>query len=130
VKRYVAEPGHEEVIELLREGLLATSRISEIEVASALARRCREGLFAASERDRALAALRQDVAAILLVEPTAEVVARSVALLVRHPLRAADALQLASCLELGRRLHLAPRFIACDERLRAAACGEGLDTAP
>jgi predicted nucleic acid-binding protein len=130
VKRYVDEADSEAVRALFEEGFAAVSRLSEAEVASALARRCREGAFPEFERNRALSALREDFASLLVVEVTAEVMARSVGLLVRHPLRAADALQLAAGLELRERLRLPIRFVVCDNRLREAARREGMETGP
>jgi predicted nucleic acid-binding protein len=70
------------------------------------------------------------MAACLVVEVTPALVATSVALLQRHALRAADAIQLAACCELRERLKQAVRFVAFDRRLLAAARGEGLKTAP
>ena len=130
VKRYVAEPGSERLEALLGGGVAAASRLSEVEVASALCRRCREGAFPPAERDRAIAALRRDVAGLYVVELTPEVVARSMTLLVRHALRAADGIQLASCMELRDRLQMACLFVCGDDRLLAAARQEGLATAP
>ena len=88
----------------LAAGLSATARLSAVEVASALARRCREGAFAAAERDRALVALEDDLSA----------------------LRAGEAIQLASALLLRRELSEAVAFAAYDDRLKAAAKAEGL----
>jgi predicted nucleic acid-binding protein len=126
----MAEPGAERVRALLGGTLLATSRITEVEVASALARRCREGALPSAERDRAVAALHRDLTRMHVVELSPEVVSRVVALLCRLPLRAADAVQLASCLELRHRLEAACLFVCCDDRLLAAARQEGLATAP
>ncbi|MCP4654639.1 MAG: type II toxin-antitoxin system VapC family toxin [bacterium] len=128
VKRYVEEPGSEAVRTLLAHGIAATSRITEVEVASALSRRCREGDFSESERDRALATLDRDCLSLYLVELTPEVVAKSHGLLTRHILRAADAIQLASCLEFQQQLGLPAGLVAYDERLLAAARREGLET--
>jgi predicted nucleic acid-binding protein len=130
VKRYIDEPGREAVVRLLGDGLLATARLTQIEIASALARRCRERSLSSSDRETILAALDRDLEVFALVEMTASVVHRGCALLKRHALRAADAVQLASCLDLGGRLRLMPTFVACDERLLAAARSEGLPTAP
>ena len=124
------EPGSERVISFLRDGIAATSRLSEAEVASALSRRCREGAFSPEERDRALAALRRDISQIFLVEPSPEVVARAVAVLARHVLRASDSVQLASCIEVRDRLQVPCLFVCVDERLLTAARHEGLTTAP
>ena len=128
MKRYVAEPESTVIRRLFEGDFCAVSRLSEAEVASSLARRCREGAFPEFERDRALNALREDFGSLLIVEVTSEVVARSVGLLVRHRLRAADALQLSACLELRDRIRLPARFIAYDARLLEVAALEGLET--
>jgi predicted nucleic acid-binding protein len=118
------------VRELLGEGVIATARFTQIEIASALARRCREGAFSEAERDRALVALQADFAGLFLVELTAAVVSRSVGLLARRTLRAADALQLASCLEFRERVSLPIVFVAWDRRLVDSARAEALETQP
>lgn len=124
----MAEPGSDLVQSLLANGAAVTSRMTRIEVASALARRCREGSFPETEHYRALAALEGDQRCLYLVEVTAEVTAQAHRLLTRHPLRAADALQLASCLEFQDRLGVGVTFVAWDGRLLAAARREGLTT--
>ena len=126
VKRYVREQGGVKVGRLLLSDVPATSRLSEVEVASALGRRAREGAFSVAERDRALAALETDFAAILVVELTAELTARARNLLQRHPLRAGDAIQLASGLYLKEQLGEEVAFVAFDGRLTEAARREGV----
>lgn len=126
VKRYVREAGSSTVRRLLASGTPATSRLSEVEVASAIARRAREGAFAAPLRDRMTAALDGDLPALAVVEMIPEITAEARALLVRHPLRAGDAIQLASCLYLQRELREAVPFVAFDQRLSDAARAEGL----
>src|SRR5688500_16622682 len=96
VKRYVREKGSIKVRRLLSSDVPATSRLSAVEIVSALVRRSREGALSEAERDRAMAALEADIAAILVVELTPEIATRAQALLQRHPLRAGDAIQLAS----------------------------------
>jgi hypothetical protein len=95
-------------------------------VASALARREREGAFTAAERDRGLKRLNADLAAWILVELTAELTADAQALLVRHGLRSGDAVQLASCLYLQRETGQRIPFAAFDGRLNTVARSEGL----
>lgn len=114
----------------LAAGLSATARLSAVEVASALARRCREGAFPAAERDRALAALEDDLSALRVVEVSTSVVDEARVLLVRHPLRAGDAIQLASALLLRRELAEPVTFAAYDDRLKSAARAEGLAVVP
>jgi len=130
VKRYVNETGSRSVRRLLASGEAATSRLSEVEVASALARRTREGDIAAADRDRALAALTNDVSGLHIVEPVAEVTALARSLLARHAIRAADALHLASCLYLQEQLGETLPFVAFDDRLRSAARAERLRVLP
>ena len=125
-KRYVQEAGSASVRRQLRTSRVATSRLSGIEVASALARRAREGAFTATERDRALKRFNADLAAWILVELTAELTADAQTLLVRHSLRSGDAVQLASCLYLQRETGERISFAAFDDRLATAARAEGL----
>ena len=126
MKRYVREPGAVSVRRLLRAAPAAASRLSEVEVASALVRRAREGAFTVEERDRALASLGDDFATLIIVEFTPEITAEARALLVRHRLRAGDAVQLASCLYLQREMSQPLPFVAFDDRLADAARHEGL----
>ena len=126
MKRYVQEPGSDEVRRFMASGTAATSRLTEVEVASALMRRWREGAFATAERDRALAAFVKDLRAVTVVEIVPSVTARARMLLQRHPLRAGDALQLASCLLLRDSTGGAVTFAGFDDRLNQAAKAEGL----
>jgi predicted nucleic acid-binding protein len=130
VKRYVEEEDSSRVRRSIAAGFSATARLSAVEIASALARRCREGAFSAAERDRALDALEEDLSALRVVELSLPVVAESRVLLVRHPLRAGDAIQLASALLLRRELAEPVTFAAYDDRLKSAASAEGLTVVP
>jgi len=130
VKRYVSESGSAAVGRLLVSGPAAISRLSEVEIASALARRTREGHFTRAQRDRTVAALVRDLPALVVVEMTSEVTAEARGLLRRHPLRAADAIQLASAMFLQRQLGREVTVVAFDKRLRDAAREEALLTAP
>ncbi len=126
MKRYVREPGAVAVRRLLKAGPAAASRLSEVEVASALVRRARDGAFTVEDRDRALASLADDFATLVIVEFTPEITADARALLLRHRLRAGDAVQLASCLYLQRETSQPLPFVAFDDRLADAARHEGL----
>jgi predicted nucleic acid-binding protein len=116
-KRYVREKGSIKVRRLLSSGTAATSRVSHVEIASALIRRSREGLLSEAKREHALTTLNEDLAAMLVVELTREIVARSQGLLQRHLLRAGDAVQLASCLQLRDELDEPITLVAFDDRL-------------
>jgi predicted nucleic acid-binding protein len=126
VKRYVRETGSVTVRRMLASGTAASSRLSEVEVSSGIIRRAREGAFTTPQRDRMLTALQRDVPAIAIVEMTPEITTHARTLLLRHPLRASDAIQLASCLYLQRQLAQPIPFVAFDRRLVLAARAEGL----
>lgn len=130
MKRYANETGSATVRRLLGTDVVTTSRLSEVEVASAIVRRAREGAFTPRERDRALAALALDIEVMHVVELTPEVTRRARGLLLRHSLRAGDAIQLASCVFLQQELGEPVTFTVFDERLRAAARVEGLSLTP
>ena len=126
VKRYVWEPGSTTVRRLLASGIPATSRLSEVEVASGIIRRAREGAFPPARRDQMLAALQRDLPALAVVEMIPDVTAEARALLLRHSLRAGDAIQLASCLYIQRELGRPVALVGFDPRLLEAARAEGL----
>lgn len=128
-KRYVREVGSGKVRRLLSSDTAATSRLSHIEIASALMRRSREGVLSEAKRESAFVTLNEDFTAILVVELTLEVVARSQELLQRHVLRAGDAVQLASCLRLRDELQEPITLVAFDDRLTVAARKERLEVA-
>ena len=72
------------------------------------------------------AALDRDLPALAVVEMIPDITAEARALLVRHPLRAGDAIHLASCLYLQRELREPVPFVAFDQRLLEAARSEGV----
>lgn len=125
-KLYVQEPESSAVRLHVKSDAAAASRLSEVEVASAIANRVRAGAMPEVDRDRAFATLTDDLAAMLLVELTNEVTRRARALLQRYPLRAGDAIQLASCLDLQDRLRQPIPLVSFDTRLNEAAVAEGL----
>lgn len=123
------EPGSTGVRRLLREPA-ATSRLTEVEVASALARLAREGGISAGERDRGLEMLSDDLRTFWIVEIVPEVISLARGLLVRHSMRAADAIQLASCLYIRREVSDAVPIVVFDRRLAIAATAEHIAAIP
>jgi predicted nucleic acid-binding protein len=126
-KRYVAEPHSKAVARLISDETAITGRLSEPEVASALARRHREGKLSLTERDRLLEAMQQDMASLYVAEISPEVSSLACRLLMRHKLRAGDSLHLASALILASRTNLTVQFVGFDEALNEAARQEGLE---
>jgi len=121
----VREPETPLVLRLLAERRAAVSRLTEAEVSSALARRVRSGDLSAAAGASALARLRADLSSLDVVELVPGVVGRVHELLSRYPLRAGDALQLASALALRSKGQLRAEFVCWDGPLRAAAEAEG-----
>jgi len=125
VKRYVRERHSAMVRRLLAAGPVAVSRLSEVEVPSALARLVREGRLSARRRDGALAAFVTDFGAWHVVELTSDVTTLARRQLARYELRTGDAIQLASALWLRQTLgDSLTSLVAFDTRLAAAAAAE------
>jgi len=127
VKRYVREPETDFVRRLLSVGTAASSRLSEVEISSAVVRRCRGGAISPKSRNAILSVLREDFATLYVVEFSAVISRLCHDLLVRRSLRAGDAIQLASCIHLRDQLGQPTEFVAYDRRLNEAAAAEGLE---
>ncbi len=133
-KRYVQETGTAWIRTLTNPAAghtLLTARITMVEIYSALARRKREGSVPAADCAVAARAFTAHSATEYdFVELDAGVVTLARDLLDRYPLRAYDAVQLASALVANRALqaaNLAPlSFLSSDNRLNTAATAEGL----
>lgn len=126
VKWFVEEERSPEVERLRTEATAAVSHLTQVELVSALARRHREGSITAEGLEALLTTSAEELAGVVLVQLSETVLRRAQDLLLRHPLRAADALQLSSCLELQERLQQSVGFAAFDRRLNEAAKLEGL----
>jgi predicted nucleic acid-binding protein len=101
-----------------------------VESVSALARAVREArLESTAERSgrRVVEALRERA---FEVQPSEEVRRRAIRLLGVHPLRAADALQLAAALVWCRERPSRAGLVCLDARLATAATREGFDVLP
>ncbi len=128
VKAYHREDGSDAVRRLLGDGEVVVSHLTVAEIASALGRRVREGGLYAADRDLAVAALETNLADYRVVPVSRVVVRRACGLLAAHRLRAADAIQLASCLWLREQLGDLDDMVVYDDRLAVAARAEGLAT--
>ena len=126
VKRYFDEAGSGSVRRWAAAGRGATARLSLVEMASAVARRVREGTCDRTAAAGILRSMSADADGLLLVELQSEVEVAARALVGAHPIRAADAIQLASCLFLRENRDEAIAFVGYDSRLNAAARSEGL----
>jgi uncharacterized protein len=98
---------------------------TQIECASAVARLEREGQLASRQAPSVLATLDDLVAAWSEIEPAPRVREIALRLLRTHPLRAADALQLAAAIVAAEESPSSLRFVTLDTRLGDAAAREG-----
>jgi len=95
------------------------------EIESSLVRRQRDGQLTRSEEAAARKRLSEITVQWTEITPTNEVRARAIRLLRVHPLRAADAFQLAAALIFCREQPQHLPFLTADQRLRTAASLEG-----
>jgi predicted nucleic acid-binding protein len=134
VKRYVREVGSPWIRALTDPAAanacwLAT--VTQVELAAALYLRVRTGTLALVQARRAVGRFRRELRTHFRPGAvTAAVLRRAMHLVAVHPLRAYDAVQLASALVLHAQqmaLGLPPlTFLSADRRLSAAGSAEGL----
>lgn len=134
VKRYVTERGSLWVRRItapaMRHGIII-ARVTWVEVLSALARRQREGNLSPGDVSRVVQSLRYDLETqYQIAEISHQIVERAGHLVMRHPLRAYDAIQLAAAVHIHDVLVQTGAatliFVSADDRLVAAAQAEGL----
>jgi len=134
VKRYVLERGSAWVRRTCVEEPVAISRITVSEVASALARRAREGRLTPAERDDEFGAFLRHVDTYELVELETVIAGDAASLLLSAPppirLRALDMLHVATARLLfarARRMGIATgSFVSADRGQLEAAAWAGL----
>ena len=129
VKRYIAETGSDWVTHVSDSEPVATSLITVTEIASALARRTREGALTAQQRDILFRLFVTDLRSSVLVDLNQTITQHAATFLLTAPvpvrLRSLDALQLASAqwsFARARRRGIATgTFVTADRALAAAA---------
>ena len=103
---------------------------TSVELASAVERRARQGELTREQRRSALARFAELAEAWDEVTDVLMVRRRALAVLARHPLRAADAAQLGAALAIAPEQGRPLGFVGLDERLLDAAEREGLRPVP
>ncbi|MBI5771415.1 MAG: type II toxin-antitoxin system VapC family toxin [Verrucomicrobia bacterium] len=101
-----------------------------VECASAVQRLVRDGALRAEDATAAEARLRQLERGWIEIEPTQAVRRQAERLLRLHPLRTADALQLAAALVVCHHEPATLTFVSADEQLAVAARREGFPIEP
>lgn len=129
IKRYVDDPGRRQVLQLLRRHACVTSAVLPVELRSALRRRVSEGSLDGERVPEILKRFAGDRAFWTSVGVSTEVLAAAETLVASHPLRALDAIHVASAQLFATRL-TAPRliFVSADARQTTAAAAVGLTT--
>lgn len=135
-KFYVTEKGSLWVRQLFdpaQNHRLFIARLAHVELASALARRVREGLLTATDQTAALSLfLYHQAKRLRVVEITGAVCARAATLASSRALRAYDSVQLACAIESHQGLLNVGTngltFVGADSHLLRAAQDEGLQT--
>jgi predicted nucleic acid-binding protein len=111
--------------QLTRDPVVVVWYGTEAEIESALNRRRREGSLVREEEQKARARLEMLLKSWIEVQPTVSVRNRALRLLRTHPLRAADAFQLAAALMVCKEQTKGFTFLSGDHRLQEAAEAEG-----
>lgn len=101
-----------------------------VECYSAFARLRRDGILTRAEEDQARQVLTRLATAWTEIQPARDVREGAARVLLLHPLRAGDALQLAAALLWARGRDTPGHFVCLDQRLRDAAQREGLLVIP
>jgi predicted nucleic acid-binding protein len=104
IKRYADELGRRQVLTLLRKNNCVVSAVLPLEVRSALRRRVTERTLEAKRVPAILKRLAADRPFWTVIEVSGEVLAAAETLTRAHPLRALDAIHVASATLFGTRL--------------------------
>jgi uncharacterized protein len=120
------EPARNQLLSLLDDDIdILVWWGTPVEIASALARREREGLLTADEVTEALIKSHKLAEGWHEIVPSDSVRRTAERILRAHPLRAADSLQLAAALVASEHDPASIEFVCLDSRLASAARREG-----
>lgn len=129
IKRYVEERGRREVLQLLRKNDCVVSAVLPVEVRSALRRRVSEGALDENRIATILRRFTADRAFWTVIEVSGEVLAVAETLSAAHPLRALDAIHVASAQLFATRISPSEFiFVSADIRQTTAAAALGMTT--
>lgn len=129
IKRYVNEPGRREVLQLLRTNKCVVSAVLPVEIRSALRRRVAEGTLDDNQVGAVLKRFTLDRPFWTFVEVSREVLAAAESLSAAHPLRALDAIHVASAQLFAVRIGSRPfSFVSADPRQTTAAATLRINT--
>lgn len=131
MKVFVRERGSDAVLAMLDEGATVfTSRLTYVECRAALSRAGRAGQLKAAQETVVTRELDDRWRALLVVDLDEALIKRAGELAAHHPLRAADAIHLASAELLAPQTRADVLFACWDPRLWEAAGSVGFTRAP
>ena len=136
VKRYVAEAGSKWVntlFESLPTLTIFTSQLTVVETTCAFSRRMREGALSSEDYEKLLTAFDYDITYKYIVADVMQItIDTACQLAARHPLRAYDAVHVATAIlinhEMVKKTRQSLTFICADNRLLDIAQAENLNT--
>ena len=129
IKRYVDEPGRREVLRLLRTNNCVVSAVLPLEIRSALRRRATEATLDVKHVPVILKRFAADRQFWTVIEISGEVLATAETLSAAHPLRALDAIHVASArLFVTRIASPTFMFVSADIRQTTSAAALGINT--
>lgn len=127
IKRYIDEPGRREVLRLLRRYDCVTSAVLPVEIRSALRRRASEGSLDPTRVPEIVKRVTADRVYWTFVEVASDVLGAAETLTAAHPLRALDAIHVASAQVFAARLRDSElMYVSADKRQTGAAAAIGL----
>lgn len=128
IKKYLREEGSDVVHRRLKaDSVVITSQIAYAEVHATFARKLREKAFSTRIHQKICRLFDADWKAMIIVRMDDVLLPVIRDLLVRHPLRSADSIHLASAVHVSERArHSSLSFACADEKLLEAAIKEGL----
>ena len=130
-KRYVLEPGSEEVKRLISEAqVVGTAWISLVEVVAALTKAVRVGALTSEESDSAIRSFEEDWPDLVRIQISEFLVGTAAGYARKHGLRGYDAVQLAAAAIWQDNLENPVTLLTFDRQLWAAARHEGMIVRP
>lgn len=130
-KRYVLEPGSEEVRRLISEAEVAgTAWISLVEVVAALTKAVRVGALTSKESDSAIRSFEEDWPDLVRIQISEFLIGVAAGFARKHRLRGYDAVQLAAAALWQENLEDSVTLLTFDHQLWMAARNEGMIVRP
>jgi uncharacterized protein len=126
-KRYLDEAGRREVLRLLRQYDVVTSAVVTVELRSALRRRVAEGTLDPNGVPEVLKRVAAEREFWAVLDVSGDVLSAAEALVAAHPVRALDAIHVASAQLFAKRIAMPNlTFISADVRQTTAAAAVGM----